>query len=208
MKEEMLFILIEILSSLIPFIIVFFIIKKLSKRTLGKKSIKTYALVFSFAVYIIAVFSITGVGTLYNIFQYQFEIRPESINLIPFAQGVNISYILNIILFVPFGFLCPLIWSNNRSFVKILLSGFSFSLLIEISQLLNIRCTDIDDLAANTLGAVIGYVIFKIFGFVIKERTFLSDHSVFEPYWYILVMFIGRFFLFNEFGLAKMIYNF
>jgi len=40
------------------------------------------------------------------------------------------------------------------------LAGFCFSLAIELSQLFNNRGTNIDDLIANTLGAVLGYVLF------------------------------------------------
>lgn len=40
--------------------------------------------------------------------------------------------------------------------------GFMLSLIIEIFQLLNVRATDIDDLLMNTLGAVIGFIIYSL----------------------------------------------
>ena len=38
----------------------------------------------------------------------------------------------------------------------------SFSLAIELNQLLNNRITDIDDVFTNTLGAIVGYVIYRV----------------------------------------------
>lgn len=40
--------------------------------------------------------------------------------------------------------------------------GIPFSLAIELNQLLNNRITDIDDLFTNTLGAIVGYVLYKV----------------------------------------------
>ncbi len=38
----------------------------------------------------------------------------------------------------------------------------SFSLAIELNQLLNNRITDIDDLFTNTLGTIVRYVLYKV----------------------------------------------
>lgn len=38
----------------------------------------------------------------------------------------------------------------------------TFSLIIELSQLFNGRITDLDDLLMNTLGAFLGWVIFRL----------------------------------------------
>ena len=53
--------------------------------------------------------------------------------------------------------------------------GIPFSLAIELNQLLNNRITDIDDLFTNTLGAIVGYVLYKVlytalFKLILKER--------------------------------------
>lgn len=68
-----------------------------------------------------------------------------------------IQYLLNILLFVPLGFLAPLLWHTYRSEKRILLLGFSLSFLIEVLQMFCMRTTDIDDLLTNTLGALLGY---------------------------------------------------
>ena len=88
-------------------------------------------------------------------------------NLIPLIDIVNspLEYIkntiLNIILFIPMGFLVPAIWTNYRSIKTIFFMGLALSVSIEILQIFTFRLTDIDDLFTNTLGAVIGYYIGK-----------------------------------------------
>ena len=48
--------------------------------------------------------------------------------------------------------------------------GILFSLAIELNQLLNNRITDIDDVFTNTLGAIVGYVIYRVLFKMICKR--------------------------------------
>lgn len=48
--------------------------------------------------------------------------------------------------------------------------GILFSLAIELNQLLNNRITDIDDLFTNTLGAIVGYVLYRVLFKMIDKR--------------------------------------
>lgn len=96
------------------------------------------------------------------------------INLKPFlifeqsrilAQQGNKHYFLinfwgNIGMFLPIGFFPALLWRKWKWW-KSLLSGFGLSLFIELAQIPIQRGTDIDDLWMNTLGGVVGYVIYK-----------------------------------------------
>lgn len=70
-----------------------------------------------------------------------------------------INFIGNICLFIPIGFCVPLLW-NKSSFRKTVLIGFLVSLFIEVCQFPQARGTDVDDLWINTLGAVIGYLLY------------------------------------------------
>ncbi len=45
-----------------------------------------------------------------------------------------------------------------------------FSLAIELGQLLDNRITDIDDLSMNTLGAIIGYLLYRVLFKMIYKR--------------------------------------
>ena len=72
------------------------------------------------------------------------------------------SIALNILLFVPFGYLVPSVFSFLRRWWKVLLTGLGFSLMIEVVQFItHLGWFDTSDLFHNTLGAVIGYGIYR-----------------------------------------------
>lgn len=86
-----------------------------------------------------------------------------SINLVPFDEGLKIGFVLNIMLFIPLGFLCPLVSKSYQSVKTMLLTGFGLSFAIEISQLFTLyRITDVNDLIANVAGTLIGYLCFVL----------------------------------------------
>lgn len=75
----------------------------------------------------------------------------------------------NLILLTPLSILLPMIWNKCKQFKYCFLYCFLTSFLIEALQLVeNIfgvgrgRVTDIDDLILNSIGAVIGYFIYKL----------------------------------------------
>lgn len=92
-------------------------------------------------------------------------------NLVPFSdviygRGDFIRQVtLNIIMTIPFGFLFPLTKNEKYGFLKTVLYCFLLSLSIEILQPLisNVRSSDITDLITNTLGGIIGYILYKVF---------------------------------------------
>lgn len=86
-----------------------------------------------------------------------------NLNLIPLHGGIRLDFILNIFLFIPLGFLCPLISKWYQCAKNILLLGGGLSFAIEIAQLFTLyRATDIDDFLTNIAGALIGYGCFKV----------------------------------------------
>ena len=71
---------------------------------------------------------------------------------------------LNILLFIPLGFLRPMAFAQTRRSWIVIGTGTLVSLLIEITQLITHRgWFDVDDIFLNTLGAVIGYGFYKLF---------------------------------------------
>ena len=78
----------------------------------------------------------------------------------------------NVAMFVPFGYLGTALLPGERevkrgrkTFMAVLLGGLAFSCLIEGLQLILTRGTfELDDLMTNTLGAVSGYILYRIFG--------------------------------------------
>ena len=73
----------------------------------------------------------------------------------------NALVIENILLFIPFGILCPVTFRGLRKFWRCLLVGMLTSLFVESLQLLTGRgFFQIDDILTNVLGAVAGYLLY------------------------------------------------
>lgn len=67
--------------------------------------------------------------------------------------------------FIPLGFLLPAVSRRMNSWVRILKTGFFLTLILEILQLvLRAGIFDVDDILLNTLGALVGYQIYWLFG--------------------------------------------
>lgn len=106
-----------------------------------------------FSVYLSGIYLVTG---LPNISYVRFE---PNINLIPFLDMFSdfSAVLLNILLFLPLGFLSAIQWESMRTYKYNLILGFCVSLSVEILQLFTFRATDINDLITNTFGNLIGW---------------------------------------------------
>ncbi len=143
------------------FIGYYFIYKKLFN---GKKyfNFKKSFIIAIFISYIFLVLGATMLGrlqdTLGGINLELFSSYKKAISSFSIFSWRDI--ILNIIMFIPLGFLLPLL---NRIFYKsyfTLLLSFCFTLGIEIIQLITkIGAFDLDDIFNNFLGAIIGYCV-------------------------------------------------
>ena len=75
--------------------------------------------------------------------------------------------ILNILLYIPMGYLLPVLWSSlarGKWMWKVLVLGFVVSLLTEIVQLiLRLGWFDVDDLLNNMLGILAGLWLYRKF---------------------------------------------
>ena len=99
----------------------------------------------------------------YNLVPFQeirrFWIYREKVGFL--AAFLNLAG--NVIGFLPFGFIVPVMHKKMESFWKVSLLGFMFSLCVETIQLITkVGCFDVDDLMLNTLGAMIGCGAFLI----------------------------------------------
>ncbi|HDR6309479.1 TPA: VanZ family protein [Bacillus cereus] len=137
------------------------------KRTI---SILHFLWVYVFLFYLSLVYKVTQIATVWDISRYETWIRVSQINLTLFDTAGSTTYLLNIVLFMPFGFLLPTIWPQFRKMKNTVCAGFLFSLAIELNQLLNNRITDIDDLFTNTIGAIVGYVLYRVLFKLICKR--------------------------------------
>ena len=149
----------------------FVIYKKLLK---GRKtlSLPRFLLYIMFICYIFVVFG----ATLLSRFAYQ----TEFFRLVPFYSYIEAwhqykdaswrNIILNIFMLVPFGLLLPYIHGIFRKFTPTALAGLTFTLLIEVSQLILRRgIFETDDLINNTLGTIIGYGLYRLADYLYKR---------------------------------------
>lgn len=67
----------------------------------------------------------------------------------------------NLLLYLPLGFLLPLLWKEFR-LRGVLLSGFLLSAITELGQPIFGRSFDIDDLITNMAGALLGFLLFAL----------------------------------------------
>ena len=79
------------------------------------------------------------------------------------ALAVMANLLGNVVGFIPFGLILPIISREARGFFFITFSGFTLSLCVETVQLVTkLGCFDVDELVMNTLGAAIGYLLFAV----------------------------------------------
>ena len=125
--------------------------------TVYKRNVWKSILYCLFCLYLAAVFSLVGIP---NVTYF----RPEvNLNLIPFVGMVEDlkNCILNVLLFLPLGFLLPLLWERFRRWIPCTAFGLGFSLAIELLQMLTFRATDVNDLITNLAGTLLGYLLVK-----------------------------------------------
>lgn len=160
-------------------------------------------MVFIFAFYSMAVFTVVGIPTVNRL---MINLR---LNLIPLIDIVNnppgyiVNTILNIILFMPLGFLLPVIWEEYRPMKRTVFMGLALSIIIEALQIFTFRLTDIDDLITNTLGTILGYYVGKMFSFKMpligrvdnEDISTKSIYSDYEPVIILTTVFLIGFFL-------------
>ncbi len=103
---------------------------------------------------------------LFRVFTYTFN----AIKYLDLWQPFVINFLGNIVIFIPIGFLLPLLWKKYDRAWRTIGIGFLLSLTIEILQLPQMRSSDIDDLWLNSLGTSVGYIVYKNFPTVIKDR--------------------------------------
>ena len=196
-----------LLAILVSMVLITIINIILNKKSSGKIKWQHYLFGYFLILYlVISLKDIVGFPTLSDLerkVMLGVPIFDPVLNFIPLSSGIEISTILNIIFFMPFGFLLPTLWNKFRKFIPTVFAGFIFSLIIEVGQLFTIRATDVDDLIMNTLGTILGFILFKILSIIFKKlsnKTMVEEYNKkdsiikYGPYLYIGIAFISVFF--------------
>ena len=134
-------------------------------------------IIILFLLYLIAVISVTFIvretmvlrtpenrGVILQPFR-KFEAMMNGAHFFWFKQ-----IFLNILLFVPFGILLPMVSKRFNNSIIAVAAGCLFSGTIEIMQYITGRgLTEIDDVITNTIGVAVGVVIYKIISTVYRS---------------------------------------
>lgn len=142
-----------------------------------RRSLKSEASVWIFAFYMILVLMLTTFRDTYFPWQliFNFNRSLSDVNLVFMKETWKLVYAPsrldffynsfgNILCLVPFGILFPIVFSKKQSFLKTVLLGMLLSIGIETLQfLLETGVSDIDDVFFNTCGAILGYLIYRLF---------------------------------------------
>ena len=168
--------------NMIPYMIIAVPIYLIIRFLMLRKSSRKFNLYHEIALLIFVIF-IVGLASQTVIPKIELGINgninilkngTHGINLLPLKVlfetyrevfiNLNINYFIinflgNIIMFMPIGFFIPLLWEIPDK--KIIIVGFLFSLFVEVCQLFLNRGTDVDDLILNTLGTILGLLVYK-----------------------------------------------
>ena len=151
------------IGGLVVVCLLFLLFKR--NKNIPKISVTIGSLLLFYYVYLTFynIVGIPSVGEMNRLAGFGESVVNPNIYLIPFGEGIELSFILNIVLFVPIGFLVSVISPSLRKWNRVAMLTLQMSLIIEISQIFTLaRATDINDLIANTLGGIVGYLSYVL----------------------------------------------
>lgn len=101
-------------------------------------------------------------------YQYNLELFREIKRFWTYRESLGFKAVFlnlfgNVVGFIPFGLLLPILFPKVKNIVLVMISTFMLSLCFEVFQLVfKVGCFDVDDLLLNTIGGFVGYIIFRI----------------------------------------------
>ncbi len=108
-------------------------------------------------------------------YRYNLELLVEIKRFIKYRQQVGfdvfvINILGNIVAFMPFGFLLPIIHNKYRGLLRVAFYSLLFSLTVEAIQMLSrVGIFDVDDILLNTIGGILGYLLFAICNLIYRS---------------------------------------
>jgi glycopeptide antibiotics resistance protein len=117
------------------------------------------------------------------------------VNLIPFREGfVSGEIVLNVVIFIPLGIYAGMLF-RTWNFGKQLLFFFLVSMMVEGLQfMLAIGAFDVTDVITNTLGGIIGLMLFiaveKAFNNRVKAQKFINTIAAITTVLMILLLLL------------------
>ena len=142
---------------------------------------------FGFILYILCLFYVVT-------FQ---DVSWSTSNYVPFKEMFRCSFgsrlffknvVGNMLMFMPFGFFVAYILKLKKVWIMSLLS-LIVSLTIETIQSIIGRVFDVDDIILNVIGAILGFLVFKIVYFLkLKSPSFLKKDIIYNILMVIIII--------------------
>ncbi len=169
--------------AILSFVIYVFVARRTQKNKGKHTPLRTYIEGVVIALYIAIILG----GTLLNRTvgtQYETEWMPFWSYWDTFVKGDKYLWrqmLYNVIIFIPWGILFPIAFDKMKGGKVVVCSAAIFSVAIELCQLL-FRCGlfEFDDIFHNTLGAAIGFGVWKLGSKIRKDdvrRTILNSDN-------------------------------
>lgn len=112
-------------------------------------------------------------GELAPIFSGEFNFVPSIFRYITGeltgGSWVVFMFLGNILLFFPFGFLLPMVWTK-KTYDKYICTGIITTVVLELIQPIMGRSFDVDDLITNAVGVLMGYFLYIICNYIYKGK--------------------------------------
>ena len=134
-------------------------------RAFGKVLFLLYVIFLIYFLFVAEWYGRTEVAEEYREIRRFLTYREELGTFAVFANLLG-----NILIFVPYGFFISMA-SRSRGFFKTLLCSMLLSLGVEIVQLFTrVGSFDVDDILLNTIGGVLGYIVFVICNWIRRKH--------------------------------------
>ena len=126
-----------------------------------------FILYIIFLVYFLFLSDWYGREGVMDEYHYNLELLKEIKRFIQYRHQLGTFAVFsnlfgNILIFMPVGYFSAMA-GKRRSFFKTLFWSFCLTFCVELMQLITkVGCFDVDDILLNTIGGVLGYIVFVV----------------------------------------------
>lgn len=170
-----------VLKFAIPIYAIIYLLFKVKNKN-KKKSLYKILIEFCFTGYIVTVLLLTEILSI-NLANFNsIKLTPNLIPLLEtvkdfmyYPYGAAQQILLNIIFFIPFGIFFLCIYNRKNKLKIMTITSVLFSLFIECTQYFSGRYFDIDDIIWNTIGAIIGLLIYSFIQKIASKKDTIQE---------------------------------
>lgn len=117
-----------------------------------------------------------------RVYRYNLVLFKEIRRYIEYRRQIGFESFLvnipgNILAFVPFGFMLPMLNKKYKGFLAVTFFSLLFSVTAEVVQLIfKVGTFDVDDMLLNTVGGMLGYLLYLTYS-LLKRLFHHKNHN-------------------------------